>query len=37
MAIPWLHGDILGTMTSGDEGSLDALMQLALALDAVIP
>ena len=37
VAIQWLHGDMLGTITSSDEDSVDALTQLALALDAVIP
>jgi hypothetical protein len=37
VAIQWLHGDMLGTITSSDEGSLDALTELAVALDMVIP
>lgn len=37
VAIQWLHGDMLGTITSGDEASLDAMTELALALEAVIP
>ena len=37
IAIQWLHGDMLGTITSSDEDSKDALTQLALAVDAVIP
>jgi hypothetical protein len=37
VAIQWVHGDMLGTITSSDEDSVDALTQLALALDAVIP
>jgi hypothetical protein len=37
VAIQWLHGDMLGTITTIDEGSLDALTELALALEAVIP